>query len=134
MLNLKVIARARWRLYAICTARGDCPLEDFLADRSQLGKDKDRMVRRLEAIAQHGPRYLPDISHQIEDEIWQTAQGQIRILWFYDQDRIIVCSHGFIKGTKKTPEAEKALARQALRAYRAAAASLGIMVIEEEDP
>jgi phage-related protein len=131
MIRLKVIVRDRWTLYAVCAGRDLCPLEVFLADRTELGKDKDRMLRRLEAIAEHGPQYLPDISHQIEPELWQTEQGRVRILWFYDRDRVIVCSHGFIKRTRKTPEAEKALARRTLQVYRAAAAAGTVRVMED---
>jgi phage-related protein len=131
MMRLKLVARALWTLYAVCSDRGECPLETFLADRSQLGKDKDRMLRRLEAIADHGPQYLPEISHQIEPDIWQTEQGRLRILWFYDRGRVIVCSHGFIKRTRKTPEGEKALARQVLWEYRAAKAAGAIRILEE---
>ena len=131
MIHLKAVARSLWTLYAVCSARGECPLEAFLADRSQLGEDKDRMLRRLEAMADHGPQYLPEISHQIEPDIWQTEQGRLRILWFYDRGRVIVCSHGFIKKTRKTPERERALARQTLWEYRAAKAA-GEIRIEEE--
>jgi phage-related protein len=132
MIRLKVIVRARWTLYAVCAGRNECPLEMFLADRTELGKDKDRMLRRLEAIAEHGPQYLPDISHQIEPDLWQTEQGRIRILWFYDRDRVIVCSHGFVKRTRKTPETEKAQARRKLHVYRAAADAGTIRIMEEE--
>lgn len=89
------------------------------------------MLRRLEAIAEHGPQFLPEISHQIEPDLWQTEQGRVRILWFYDRDRVIVCSHGFIKRTRKTPENEKALARQALRDYRWASAAKKVRILEE---
>ena len=47
------------------------------------------MLRRLEAIADHGPQYLPEISHQIEPDIWQTEQGRLRVLWFYDRGRVV---------------------------------------------
>lgn len=89
------------------------------------------MLRRLEAMADHGPQYLPEISHQIEPDIWQTEQGRVRILWFYDRGRVIVCSHGFIKQTRKTPESERALARQIFREYRAAKATDDIQILEE---
>lgn len=89
------------------------------------------MLRRLEAMADHGPQYLPEISHQIEPDIWQTEQGRVRILWFYDRGKVIVCSHGFIKQTPKTPAGERAVARQKLWEYRAAKAA-GEIRIEEE--
>lgn len=131
MITVKVVVRSRWTVYAVCTARGTCPLEEFLGDHGQLGQDKDRMLRRLEAIAEHGPQFLPEISHQIEPDLWQTEQGRVRILWFYDRDRVIVCSHGFIKRTRKTPEGEKAMARQALREYRWASAARKVRILEE---
>lgn len=128
MLKLRLIREGRWRLYAVCTSRGECPLLDFLTDSRSLWKDKVRTARRLEAMAEHGSEYLPDISHQIEPGIWQTEQGRIRILWFYDEGRVIVCSHAFIKKTKKTPEREKTAAREAREAY-AAARSAGALEI-----
>jgi len=131
MIRLKPIARSQWTLYAVCSDRGECPLEIFLADRSQLGNDKDRMLRRLEAMAAHGPQFLPDVSHQIEPDIWQTEQGRLRILWFYDRGRVIVCSHGFVKKTRKTPESERSRARQLLWEYRSAKAAGEIRIDEE---
>jgi len=131
MLVLKLICRSRWSLYAVCTARGDCLLEEFLADQQELGKDKDRMLRRLEAIAAYGPEYLPDISHQIEGDVWQTEQGRVRILWFYDKGRVIICAHGFVKRTQKTPEREKAVARQVLADYRAAKDADSLIFLED---
>lgn len=89
------------------------------------------MLRRLEAIADHGPQYLPEISHQIEPDIWQTEQGRLRVLWFYDRGRVIVCTHGFVKKTQKTPESERALARQVLWEYRSAKAGGTIQILEE---
>ena len=29
------------------------------------------------------------------------------MLWFYDNDKLIVCSNAFIKDSKKTPKSEK---------------------------
>jgi phage-related protein len=132
MLFLKLIRGGTWRLYAICTTRGDCPLEEFLGSRAELGKDKDRMLRRLEAIAEHGPEYLPDISHQIEPEIWQTEQGRIRVLWFYDRGRMIVVSHGFVKRTQKTPAREKQTALRMLAEYKAARAANAVVILEDQ--
>lgn len=131
MLRLKLITRGAWTLYAVCSPEGRCPLEEFLADRSELGGDKDRMLRRMEEIAVRGPYYLPDISHQIEGEIRQTEQGRVRVLWFFDKGRLIICSHGFIKGSQKTPKHEKLIARRALEAYQSAKATNALVFLEE---
>lgn len=106
-------------------------MEDFLSASNSFGKDKDRMLRRLEEIARKGPYYLPDISHQIEGEIRQTEQGRVRVLWFFDKGRIIVCSHGFIKSSKKTPEREKLMARRALATYHTAQGGNALVFLED---
>lgn len=136
MLTVKLLARGQWTLYAVCTGASGkedvtCPLEEFLADHSQFGKDKDRMLRRFEEIASRGPYYLPDISHQIEGDIRQTEQGRVRVLWFFDAGRIIICSHGFIKASQKTPEREKLTARRALEAYHAAKSTNSLVYVED---
>lgn len=132
MLALKLIARGAWTLYAICSPDESCALEDFLSDRSSFGKDKDRLLRRLEEIARKGPYYLPDISHQIEGDIRQTEQGRIRLLWFFDSGRLVICSHAFIKTSQKTPEREKAAARRALAAYCEARAANALVFLEDQ--
>ncbi|HKV11893.1 MAG TPA: type II toxin-antitoxin system RelE/ParE family toxin [Thermoanaerobaculia bacterium] len=131
MLCLKLIARGAWTLYAVCSSDKRCPLEEFLADQSEFGGDKDRMLRRMEEIAVRGPYYLPDISHQIEGEIRQTEQGRVRVLWFFDKGRLILCSHGFIKSSQKTPEREKGIARRAFEEYHAAKATGSLVFLEE---
>lgn len=145
MLALKLIVPpGQWTLYAVCSGGEEgeqedgltregpkCPLEEFLSDRSEFRKDKDRMFRRLEEIANRGPFYLPDISHKIEGEIRQTEQGRVRILWFFDSGRVIVCSHGFIKKSEKTPERQKVAARRAFAAYHAAKVAGSLIYLEE---
>lgn len=130
-MKLRVVYRAAWTVVAVCTDRGDCPLWDFLTEevddpegeassRSQLGKEKVRLLARLRMIALNGPPRNTAVSHQIEPEIWQIEEGRIRVLWFYDSGRLIIASHGFVKRTQKTPEREKLVAREALKRYRAA--------------
>ena len=71
----------------------------------------------LERTAKEGPSRRTEISHQIEDDIYEFIQGRLRILWFYDEGRIVVCSHGFVKKTKKTPRRELQRAKETHRRY-----------------
>ena len=57
--------------------------------------------------------------------------GRIRVLWFYDSGRIILVSHGFLKSTPKTPEAEKRIAREVWKRYREARARDAVEVMED---
>lgn len=72
------------------------------------------MLARLQVIAEAGPPRNVEICHRIETDIWQLEAGRIRVLWFYDEDRVVICSHGFMKASQRTPESEKRIAREAL--------------------
>jgi phage-related protein len=120
-MKLRLVYRDRWTLYAVCTDRGDCPLLEFLSgaqDSSHLAKTKRQMLRRLEAIARAGMTQVTDISHQISGDLWQLEKGDIRILYFYDREKVIVLSHGFVKQSRKTRRSEIQRAEGALQRYR----------------
>jgi phage-related protein len=143
-MKLRLVYRATWTIAAICTDRGDCPLWEFLTEgvndpegepgaRSPLGKERVRLLARLRVIARDGLPRNTAISHQIEPEIWQLEEGRIRVLWFYDQGKMIIVAHGFIKKTQKTPEREKLIARASLKRYRAAKLRGAVRLMEKDD-
>lgn len=120
-MKLRLVYRDRWILYAVCTDRGDCPLLEFLSGgdpSGHLAKTKRQMLRRLEAISRTGMTQVTDISHQISGDIWQIEKGDIRILYFYDRERVIVLSHGFVKQSRKTRQGEIQRAQEALQRYK----------------
>ncbi len=145
-MNLRLVQRRRWSIFAVCNARGDCPLLDFLfegsiespdgtrAGKGWEAKEKVRMLARLQAVAEAGPPRNVDICHRIEPDIWQFEAGRIRVLWFYDEDRLVILSHGFMKSSPKTPETEKRIAREALARYKQAKRAGTIKVLEEKRP
>lgn len=105
------IAKAGYTLYAIGKDEQYCQLLDFLDTiGSNLQKDGDRVLALLKQAAQNGPPRNTEISHQIKDEIFELIQGRLRVLWFYDEGKLILCTHVFIKKTQKTPVAEIELA------------------------
>ncbi|NJL29928.1 MAG: type II toxin-antitoxin system RelE/ParE family toxin [Thermoanaerobaculia bacterium] len=120
-MKLKSVRRGTWQVLAACTGRGECPLLDFLAGlEGDLAPDGRRMLRLFERVATAGPPRNTEISHQIEGEIWELIQGRLRVLWFYDQGRMVVCSHGFVKSSPKTPRGELVRARETLWNYQSA--------------
>lgn len=141
-IKVRLVRRGHWTLYAVCTDRGDCPLLDFLYSGVQvtpqglrpkgpIANEKVRMLARLDAVAQDGPPKNTKICHQIEEGLWQIELGRIRVLWFYDSGRIILFSHGFLKSTPKTPEAEKRIAQEVWKRYREARARDAVEVMED---
>lgn len=105
------IVKAGYTLYAIGKNEQYCQLLDFLGSiGSNLQKDGDRVLALLERVAIKGPLRNTEISHQIKDEIFEFKQGRLRVLWFYDEGKMILCTHGFIKKTRKIPSVEIELA------------------------
>jgi phage-related protein len=78
------------------------------------------MLRLLSFAAEQGPPRNVEISHKISGEIWELIAGRLRVLWFYDEGRLVVCSHGFVKRTRKTPPGEIERAQTSYDAYQAA--------------
>lgn len=110
---------------------------DFLSEEvgDARAGDKRRMVDFLDWVAHqpNGPPRNPEVSHQIDPVhgIWQFTKGRVRILWFYDEGRLIVVSHGFLKATQKTPEDEVRKAITAAATYSQAKRAGKLRFIED---
>ena len=108
----------KFSVCALGESQIDCELRSFFSGlESNLKKDGRRMLGLLKRVAQRGPDLNPDICHQVEEKIFQFSQGRIRVLWFYDQNKIILCTHGFVKKTQKTPQSEKDHAKSMMSRY-----------------
>lgn len=120
-------------IYAACNARGDCELIEFLDGLgANLQDDADHMLELLERVSITGPPRNSGICHQIQGDIYEFIKRRLRVLWFYDEGRVIVCTHGFMKDTQKTPKAEIAKADRIREQYFASKAQ-NDLEIEEDD-
>ena len=75
------------------------------------------MLALIQKAATSGPQRLKVgvESKDLGDGIFEfrrrpSSGAHLRVLWFYDRGRIVVCTHAFVKAGKKTPprEIEKA--------------------------
>jgi phage-related protein len=120
-MRLRRIIGAQWDVLAVCTPRGECPLREFLADLpANLAADGRSMLRLFSFLAEQGPPRNVDVSHKIAGEVWELIAGRLRVLWFYGEGRVVVCSHGFVKRTKKTPPIEIYRAQAVFNEYQIA--------------
>ena len=99
------------------TIEGKVPAKDFL-----LSLDYDmraKMIRTLELLQKNGPAIREPQSKELNDGIFELqakfGTNISRMLYFYDENKIIVLTNGFVKKEEKTPKKEIELAR----AYRA---------------
>jgi phage-related protein len=131
-MRLLRVHRARWEVLAVCGSRGDCPLLEFLAGlEAHLAADGRAMLRLLAFVAEQGPPRNVEISHKIAGEVWEFIAGRLRALWFYDEGRLVVCSHGFVKRTRKTPATELDRAQASCAANRAAKQNRTLKIEDE---
>ncbi len=117
-MRLRRVRSGGWQVLAVCTDRGDCPLLQFLAEiEGGLARDGRRMLKLLDRVADHGPPRNTEISHQLGPGLWEFIQGRVRVLWFYDEGKLVICSHGFVKKRQKTPATEIERAQEYRRQY-----------------
>ena len=90
------------------TADGKIPAKEFL-----LTLDYDlrvKMIRTLEMLQKNGPELRYPYSEELEDEIFELraifGNDIARLLFFYDEHKVVLLTNGFIKKTQKTPPSE----------------------------
>jgi phage-related protein len=120
------IKNDRYIILAVCTDSGKCPLAKFLREQMRnLQQDAVRILNLLENVARDGPPEWGEVNekmpkkkfHYVEGEIKQFREGRIRILWFRGVGKTVICTNGFVKTTRSTPEDEEEKAKKAFRKY-----------------
>ena len=99
------------------TSDGKIPAKEFL-----LSLDYDmraKMIRTLEILQKNGPALRKPHSEELEDGIFELrakfGSNISRLLYFYDEGKLVLLTNGFVKKSQKTPKKEIELAK----AYRA---------------
>jgi len=120
-MKLQIVREGEWRVLAVCTERGDCDLLGFLEGLDgKLVKDGDRLLRLLQRIADEGIPRNTEVSHKLAGDVWELIQGDLRLLYFRDRDRVVVCSHALVKRGRKVPRGDIDQAQARCNVYRTA--------------
>jgi hypothetical protein len=132
-MNLLPVSKGFYSVYAVAKSRDHCELLEFLEGLGQtLQKDSDRMLALLDRVATEGPPRNTEISHQIKGKLFEFIQGRLRVLWFYDEGKLIICTSGFVKKGKKTPRGEIDHAIQVMDDYFEDKKRAQIQILGEE--
>ena len=94
---------------------------------------RDRISAFLERMAELGPDKFPKSRvHLIDadERLYQFRIDHLRVLWFYEPGRIVICCHAFEKRVNKTPKGAIDLARKAKQSYEIAKKSNACTYIE----
>lgn len=95
------------------TADGRIPAKEFL-----LSLDYDmraKMIRTLELLQKNGPELREPYSKELEDGIFELrakfGTNISRLLYFFDEGKLVLLTNGFVKKTQKTPKQEIKIAK-----------------------
>jgi phage-related protein len=87
---------------------GEEPAKEFLIGLDY--KMRAKMIRMLVLLQENGPALRLPYSEELEDGIFELrvkfGTDISRMLYFYDKDKIIILTNGFIKKCQKTPKQE----------------------------
>lgn len=102
------------------TSDGKCPVEEFFdkLDDKQVQKVLWvlRLVREFKIVPREYMKKLSGIENIWEIRI-KSGSNSYRILGFFDNDKFIVLTNGFIKKSQKTPKNEIIIAEQRRKDY-----------------
>lgn len=65
------------------------------------------------------------------EKIYEYIKGRLRFFWFEDGDKVVVCTHGVVKKTQKTPKREIQRAIRVKRAYTDSKSLKSLQIIAE---
>lgn len=138
-VNMKLvrIARGCWDVLAVLDDRGRCPVLDFIATLgANYAAAKRGLLRLLRVeLPQDGPpvhnaQRCKPLGGGIF-EIRRQPKGQkLRVLFFYDDGRRIVCTNAFAKA-ERTPRSQVEQARAARQRYLKAKFRRKLEIVKE---
>jgi len=115
MLVYILIYEDVFSVYALEKDDGSCDIADLLdinnSNNKEDGSLRAAMVRRIRGLAK-GNLLISNVHHSIDKDIRQISSGKYRLLYFYDAERRIICTHYFVKKTDKTPSRDIKKARE----------------------
>jgi phage-related protein len=92
---------------------------NFINNLSRTNENEHaRVIRRLEQLAERGPSKKKTEFNNLGNGLFETkTRGGARVIFFYDQDSIVICAYGFVKKSNKTPKKVFETAQERKRQY-----------------
>lgn len=104
-MKLRRLGRTRWDVLAVCDEAENCFVLDFLSsiDQTLAAKMLFLLENKLPELGPLGMR--SNESKKISEHIYELKRrpksgAQVRIFYFFDGQKTIVCTNGFIKRNK----------------------------------
>jgi len=133
-MKLRCVQRGIWTVLAICDDRGGCLVQELIDHlETDSRSDYDQVMAQLRWAAANGPPRNYKKSRPLADRIFELkTRGGIRIPYFYDQDRLVICTEALRKPKKTEMRAVITRALAAREGYFEAKRRGAVDVIQEE--
>ena len=120
------------RIYLLADG-SNCPAEDFLSQAARLHPDEfAKLTKLLDHSCDHGLPKNKQKVNTLGDGLFEFKTiGGLRLIWFWDANRIILCTHGFLKKRQTTPSGELVIATKWKKAYETAKSANRVRFIED---
>ena len=109
------------------------PVAEFLSTAAtEYTHDFSKITALLEHCVCHGiPRNLQK-ARKLEgyDGLFEFKAGCLRIFWFWDKGKMVICTHGIVKKSQKTPSGALETAEKRMKAFKEARKKNQIEILE----
>jgi hypothetical protein len=130
--ELRTISDGAEHQVCFLVADGKCRCREFLENLEESSPaDVARVVSVIDRIAERGRILNPEVFRPLRDGLFEIAIGKVRIVLFEDGTRL-VCTHGFLKSSQKTPIEEIKLGRHLRANFRVELQKGSIIRIKDE--
>lgn len=131
-MKLLKLHEGQYAIHAVCNDQGAVPLLDFLENLGANQRSSvNGMYNLLVRCAEFGPPRNADLKHHLGDGIFELIKGRLRVLFFTEKGKLVICTHGFVKKTRKTPKREIDAAKRIRQRYLAASEEKRIQILED---
>src|SRR5699024_2443580 len=133
-VKLLKLHELQYTIHAVCDNQGKAALLDFLEGLgANLKSNRDGMLNLLDYCAENGPPQNTEHKHHLDDGTLELRKGNLRVLYFTDAGNLIICSHGLIKKSQKTPPKDIKAAKRARSRYLDAKDARQLQILEDND-
>ena len=86
----------------------DVPVLDYIEQmEKKRPKEAAKMAALFNRVVEHGIPKDKQKCRTLGNKLFEfKTRGGLRIVWFWDEDRMVVCTHGFCKSSRKTPRGQ----------------------------
>lgn len=131
-MNLVRLAKGQWEVLAAAVGRENCPILDALGKAIRDGNRNAGKILEIltDFVPAKGPPGNLEYCRELENGIFEFKKAEFRILWFYDQGRLIILTHCFQKKRRKTPRREITKACKTREEYLVAKKAENLIIAE----